>query len=85
MQEQELRKLILAAGLSEGQVEEVIRHLWIVDEIPQINTTAAYKAAKARYDLISGFVPPNDTHSPAARYIIALGARLIDWEQNRMR
>ncbi|WP_168217416.1 hypothetical protein [Paracoccus liaowanqingii] len=39
-----------------------------------------YATAIRNYDVLENCVAPDDAHSPVARYLISLGARMADWE-----
>lgn len=80
MEDHSLRPQFLSAGIPEDQIEITLSHFYGHGGAPEIISEGDYRAAKALYAVMDAAVPPRDLHSPVARYVIALGARMTEWE-----
>ena len=72
----------VSAAVSKKQLEVAFRHFFGI-EPSEITSEAEYETAKALYAAMDASVPPRDLHSPAARYVVALGVRMTRWESKR--
>lgn len=72
----------VSAAVSKKQLEVAFRHFFGV-EPPEIKSEAEYETAKALYAAMDASVPPRDLHSPAARYVVALGLQMSKWESKK--
>lgn len=52
---------------------------------PEIISEAEYADATALYAAMDSSVPPQDLHSPVARYVVALGMQITKWEIKKIK
>lgn len=77
----DFQRMFLAAGMPKDQLEEVLDHFHAAGEAAEITSVAEYEAARSTYEVMDASVPSGDFHSPTARYLISLGARMVAWEE----
>ena len=80
MEERGLRPQFLSAGVPEDKIDIALSDFYSRGGAPEITSMADYTAAHALYGAMDASVPPDDLHSPVARYVISLGARMAEWE-----
>ena len=80
MEGHSVRLQFLSAGVPEDQIEIALENFYGLGGAPEITCTGDYVAAKSLYAVMDASVPPQDTHSAVARYVITLGARMTEWE-----
>ncbi|QDA35655.1 hypothetical protein E4191_15890 (plasmid) [Paracoccus liaowanqingii] len=78
------QEMFLAAGMPEDQVDNVLDHFHAVGEAADIISVAEYETAKSIHEVMDASVPSGDLHSPVARYLISLGARIAAWEDQNI-
>ena len=69
----------VTAAVSKKQLEVAFRHFFGLVP-PEITSEAEYADATALYAAMDSSVPPQDLHSPVARYVVALGMQITKWE-----
>lgn len=80
MAHRDFQKMFLAAGMPEEHVEGVLDHFHAFAEASDLTSVAEYETARTTYAVMDASVPPEDLHSPVARYLLSLGARIAAWE-----
>lgn len=80
MEEHEFQGMFLAAGMPEDHIDKALSRFHAFGDSPKILSLSDYEAAKTIYAAMDARVDPDDVHSPVARYLISLGARIADWE-----
>lgn len=80
MEDRSLRPQFLSAGVPNDQIEIALGYLYGRGGAPVITSEDDYRAAKALYAAMDASVPPQDLHSPMARYVLTLGMRMTEWE-----
>lgn len=73
---------ISSVAVSKKQIEVAFRHFFGI-EPPEITSDADYEAAKVLYTVLKVSVPPQDLHSPAARYVVALTMKMTRWKTQK--
>ncbi|TGN55942.1 hypothetical protein E4L95_14605 [Paracoccus liaowanqingii] len=76
----DFQRMFLAAGMPKDQLEEVLDYFHAAGEAPAITSVIDYEAARTIYGVMDASMPSGDLHSPTARYLISLGARIVAWE-----
>lgn len=80
MEDHSLWPQVFSAGVPNDQIEIALDHLYGHGGAPTITSEHDYRAAKALYAAMDASVPPQDLHSPMARYVLTLGVRMTEWE-----
>jgi hypothetical protein len=77
----EFYEMFRDAGLPEDQIDGVLSYFHAFDSASEIFTLTECTTAKDTYAVMDRQMPPKDVHSPVARYVISLGARITEWEE----
>lgn len=80
MIDRELRDRFVAAGVPETQVDGILAYFDLYGGAAEITSKAQYRNATTLYVTLDGYLPPHDTYSAVARYVIHLGVRLAEWD-----
>lgn len=80
MRAHSFRAQFLSAGVPADQIDITLGHFFGQGVAPEITSEGEYRAAKALYAVMDASMPPKNFHSPMARYVITLGARVAEWE-----
>ncbi|QDA35650.1 hypothetical protein E4191_15860 (plasmid) [Paracoccus liaowanqingii] len=80
LKNRDFHKMLLVAGMSADQIDTVLEGFYAFGGASEIMSLNDYATAIRNYDVLENCVAPDDAHSPVARYLISLGARMADWE-----
>ena len=80
MAHHDFQEMFSSAGMPEDQIERVLEHFHAYDEAADLSSVTEYEVAVSTYSVMDAYVPAGDIHSPVARYLISLGARIVAWE-----